>query len=161
MNERDHYFEKAIIFLRETGIETIFQPLDKEHCFLPGMMIDRGRILIDREKLAFPGDVLHEAAHIALVPASERSGLNGEDIGKRRDAAAEEMAAIAWTYAACLHLNIDSSFVFHEQGYKGAASAIADNFKEGKGFGVPILQWLGMTGIEGRNYPDMIKWKRD
>ena len=116
MNERDHYFKKAITFLYQIGIEIIMKPLEKEECFLPGLMIDSGRILIDREKLEFPGDVLHEAAHIALVPASERSMLNGEDIGKRRDAAAEEMAAIALTYAACLHLNIDTSFVFHEQG---------------------------------------------
>ena len=155
------YFEKAIKFLHQIGVETIFKPLDKEQCFLPGLMIDQGRIFIDRDNLAFPGDILHEAAHIALVPADERSVLKGEDIGKRRDAAAEEMAAIAWTYAACLHLNIDPSFVFHEQGYKGAASSIADNFKEGKSFGVPILQWLGMTGIDGCNYPAMIKWRRD
>ena len=154
-------FEKAIEFIREIGIEIAFKPLEKEQCFLPGLNIDKGCILIDRENLEFPGDILHEAAHIALMPASERSHVNGEDIGKRKDAAAEEMATIAWTYAACLHLNIDPSFVFHEHGYKGAASSIADNFKEGKYFGAPILKWFGMTGSGGYNYPAMIKWKRD
>jgi hypothetical protein len=115
---RDNNFEKALSFIKGIGIETAFTSLTEEQCFLPGLFIKNGRILVDRSKLLFPGDILHEAAHIALVPLEERKTLDGETIGKRKDAAAEEMAAIAWTYAACLHLDINPHFVFHEKGYK-------------------------------------------
>ena len=156
-------FEKALDFIHEIGIETGFTTLAGNQCFLPGLLVEKGRILIDRDKMYYPGDILHEAAHIALVPSSERSLLDGETIGKRKDAAAEEMAALAWTYAACIHMKIDPHFVFHEDGYKGDGASLVENFEAGRWVGVPILQWLGMTGKPGDAYafPKMIKWKRD
>ena len=42
--------------------------------------------------------------------------LAGEDAG-------EEMGAIAWSYAAALHIGLDPRVVFHEDGYKGAANS--------------------------------------
>jgi hypothetical protein len=157
------YFEKALDFITAIGIEISFMELGEQLCFLPGLLIQNGRILVDRNKLLSPGDILHEAAHIALVPAMERETLDGETIGKRKDAPAEEMAAIAWSYAACLHLDIDPHFVFHEKGYKNGGASIVENFKEGSIMGVPILQWFGMTGTNGSGivYPQMIKWTRD
>jgi len=160
------FFEKAISFLNEIGIETIYETIDNEDCFLPGFLITKGKIIIDKNKIKFPGDVLHEAAHIAVVSAADRSELNGKDIAKRKDAAAEEMMAIAWSYAACIHLEIDPHFVFHENGYKGDGAAIVENFEKGNYIGVPVLQWLGMTTTstgEGNEftYPAMIKWLRD
>lgn len=159
-------FEKAITFVREIGIEVIYGTIDKEACFLPGFLIENGKIIIDQNKIQFHGDILHEAAHIAVVPAEERSLLNGKNIGKRKDADAEEMMAIAWSYAACIHLKIDPHFVFHKNGYKGAGAAIAENFKSGNYLGVPVLQWLGMTTTSPEKekqfiYPAMIKWLRD
>ena len=156
-------FEKALTFLREIGIETHFCSLVEESCFLPGLLIKAGRILIDAEKLLYAGDVLHEAGHVAVVPSAERTSLHGPLIGQRKEAPAEEMMAIAWSYAACVHLDIDPSFVFHESGYQGGGASIAQNFREGNYFGVPLLQWLGMTGCagEGAVYPAMDKWLRD
>lgn len=159
--EQSQYFEKALGFIHSIGIETSFEHLEEEECFLPGLLICNGRILVDRENLAYPGDILHEAAHLALVPAAERDLVAAGEIGKRADAAAEEMAAIAWTYAACRHLDIDPAFVFHEHGYRGDAVSIAESFEQGRGFGVPILQWLGMTGKDGYEFPAMAQWKRD
>lgn len=76
---------------------------------------------------------------------------------------AEEMMAIAWSYAACVHLGIDAKFVFHDNGYKGGGSSIAENFKEGRYFGVPVLKWVGMCNNpeEENGYPKMIKWLRE
>lgn len=78
------------------------------------------------------------------------------------------MMAIAWSYAACVHLELDPYFVFHDDGYKGGGSYIADNFKEKKYFGLPMLQWVGMTVDEKKAeqlkvspYPSMIKWLRE
>ena len=154
-------FEKALVFIHSIGIETRFRTLEKEG-FLPGLLIEEGRIIIDREQLLYPGDVLHEAAHIAVVPSNERKELTGAAIGQRKDAPAEEMMAIAWSYAACQHLAIDPHFVFHKEGYKSGGAAIVENFSQGRYIGVPLLQWLGMTQSEGENsYPCMIKWLRD
>jgi hypothetical protein len=42
--------------------------------------------------------------------------------------AAEEMMANCWSYAACVHLKLNPYFVFHEEGYRGGGSYIANNF---------------------------------
>lgn len=160
----DHHFEIALHFIHAIGIETEIRTLEHEECFLPGLLIEQGKIIIDRNKLSYPGDILHEAAHIAVVPGEERSSLSGKTIGARKDAAAEEMMAIAWSYAACIHLDIDPEFVFHKDGYKGGGASIVTNFREGNYFGVPMLQWLGMTSANPFNnkplYPVMDKWLR-
>jgi hypothetical protein len=160
------FFERAISFIHEIGIETTYAAIDNEDCFLPGLLITKGRIIIDENKMKFPGDILHEAAHIAIVPSAERKDLDGKNIGIRTDAAAEEMMAIAWTYAACIHLEIDPHFVFHEHGYKGGGGAIVENFENGNYIGVAVLQWLGITSTstgkdDGITYPGMKKWMRD
>lgn len=158
--------EKSLAFLQEIGIPVNYRSIDEE-CFLPGLLIENGSIVIDKEKWKYPGDILHEAGHIAVVPAEERKTLNAAAIAGRTDHAAEEMAAIAWSYAACLHLGIDPYFVFHKEGYHGGGESIADSFNQGQYFGVPILQWYGMTAEPhmtektGRNaYPDMAIWLR-
>src|SRR6476659_315301 len=140
-------FEKAVRFLREIGIEILTGTIDTESSFLPGFFIEKGKIIMDKNNIKFPGDILHEAAHIAVVPSADRSLLDGKSIGKRKDAAAEEMMAIAWSYAACMHLKIDPHFVFHENGYKGGGASIVKNFEKGNYIGVPVLQWLGMTTV--------------
>lgn len=155
-------FEKALEFIRDIGIEVELRIIQDDHCFLPGLLIDHGRIIVDRDRLQFPGDILHEAGHLAVIPAEERKSISGPAIGRRKDAPAEEMMAIAWSYAACIHLGIDPSFVFHEKGYRGGSNSIIENFREGRYFGVPVLEWLGMTTTSGSIiYPDMIKWIRD
>ena len=155
---------KSINFINEIGITTEYKVITSDVCFLPGLLIEQGKIIIDRDKLRFPGDILHEAGHIAVVPAAERYVLDGPAVGERKDAPAEEMMAIAWSYAACIHLDIDPTFVFHVEGYRGGSASIIENFSAGRYFGVPVLQWLGMTASFGSSagvYPCMIKWMRD
>jgi hypothetical protein len=163
----DEYLSICISFLNEIGIETKFEKLD-EPCFLPGLSIRNGSIIIDREALKYPGDVLHEAGHIAIVPAAERPALTASAIEKREHREAEEMMAIAWSYAACMHLSLDPYVVFHDDGYKGGGSYIADNFSNKNYFGLPMLQWKGMAADEKNAallnippYPYMIKWVLD
>jgi hypothetical protein len=156
--------DRCILFLNSIGIETVFKNIDYES-FLPGISIEDGVIVIDKEKFKYPGDILHEAGHIAVVPLDERVTLNAQSIEKRSGRESEEMMAIAWSYAACLHLNIDPYFVFHENGYKGGGNYIADQFNAKQYFGVPMLQWIGLC-VDEKNaanlhvdpYPKMIKW---
>lgn len=165
--DKQPLLEKCIIFLNEIGIKTLFKPI-APGSFLPGLSIENGMILIDLEKLAYPGDILHEAGHIAVVPAAERHELNAENIENRTQREAEEMMAIAWSYAAAVHLGLDPHFVFHDHGYRGGGSNIAENFMQKKYFGLPMLQWIGLTKDEKNAaalhidpYPHMIKWLRD
>ena len=150
-------------FLREIGLEVV--PCDlPEPCFLPGIQIDQGRLLVDESRLLYPGDLLHEAGHLAVIPAENRTGLHGSvttDLG-------DEIGAIAWSYAAALHLEIDPAVVFHPNGYRGSSDTFLANFNEGRYVGVPLLQWMGLTLEENPArerelppYPHMLKWLRD
>jgi hypothetical protein len=159
-------FETAVSFIHSIGIDIHFSLLADE-TFLPGLSIEKGSIIVDESKLLYPGDILHEAGHIAVVPLNERNTLNAATIGKREQHAAEEMMAIAWSYAACIALDIHPYFVFHDNGYKKGGQSIADNFAAGQYFGVPVLAWLGMTidpfqssEDKTRAYPYMLSWIR-
>lgn len=163
----DEYLATCISFLNEIGIETKFEKLD-EPCFLPGLSIRSGSIIIDKEALSYPGDILHEAGHIAIVPAAERAALTASAIEKREQREAEEMMAIAWSYAACMHLGLNPYVVFHDEGYQGGGSYIADAFNNKCYIGLPMLQWIGLTADEKNApelntapYPHMIKWLMD
>lgn len=167
MREPAIELDKAIAFIRSIGITVEFVTIDEE-CFLPGLSIKNGVILVDRDRLTYPGDILHEAGHIAAVPFEERPSLNAATIGTRDENAAEEMMTIAWSWAVCLHLGIDPGFVFHPHGYKGAGPHIAAEFAAGRYFGVPMLQYAGMTAIPTKNnkgevgvYPEMVRWVRE
>lgn len=158
--------DRCIRFLESIGIPVEFRPLH-DSCFLPGLAIAGGRLLVDREKLAYPGDILHEAGHIAVVPAAERNTLNETSIAERPHREAEEMMAIAWSYAAAVHLQLDAGFVFHEHGYRSGGPHLAEIFTKGQYFGVPTLQWVGMTyerpdaaDPERPVYPAMLRWMR-
>src|ERR1700690_1026720 len=135
-----------------------------EHEFLPGLGIQNGILTIDEPSLLYPGDLLHEAGHLAMLPPSQRAqaGANMGGGGGR------EMAAIAWSYAAAIHLAIPLEIVFHEAGYRGGAQAILENFAAGRYIGVPMLEWATLTAT-GKNaqalgvppYPAMLRWLRE
>ncbi len=126
---------------------------------LPGIDVRHGRLLVDPETLGWPGDLLHEAGHIAVTDPAIRETLETipHDPG-------EEMATIAWSYAAALAADVDPRLVFHAAGYRGGGGWIADNFAEGRYMGVPLLQWFGMTrerSDEGLAcFPAMLRWLR-
>jgi hypothetical protein len=161
MTSLDPTARKIIDFIRSVGISVTAAPIERE-TFLPGIDIVAGQLLLDPEKILYPGDLLHEAGHIAVTAPEERAAMNGNVGASSKMREAEEMMAIAWSYAACLYLNIDPHYVFHEYGYKGDGADIVKNFGEGRYFGVPVLQWVGMTQESGEYaYPNMIKWVRD
>src|SRR5262249_39163660 len=120
---RDPLVESMATFLRGIGLPVEHATLDAS-AFLPGLALDAGRILIDEEKLLSPGDILHEAGPLAITPAAERAACDG----KLAVGGGEEMAAIAWSYAAALHLGIDPAMVFHPHGYRSGSDALLENF---------------------------------
>jgi hypothetical protein len=162
-NHKDALLEVIIRFLLDIGFQIRKAELIQQ-TFMPGITVDQGVILIDEAKLLYPGDLLHEAGHLAVIPAEKRRRAQG-DVGKK---ASEEMMAIAWSYAALVHLGLEPSVVFHEGGYRGWSGALIENFTSGRYIGVPMLQWVGLTADEKRAeekgikpYPGMIKWLLD
>jgi hypothetical protein len=153
---------KIIAFLREIGL-TVESGSLPEPTFLPGLTLHDGALIFDESRLLYPGDLLHEAGHAAVVTPDRRRTLH-LDVGIN---GSEEMMAIAWSYAAALHLEIDPAVVFHPAGYHGGSDSILTNFSEQRYFGVPMLEWSGMTYDKKRAlekgvlpYPHMLLWLR-
>lgn len=151
-----------IDWLREIGLSVRFAELEADS-FLPGVTLEAGGLVVDRERLLYPGDLLHEAGHLATMLPARRAvtGCNaGSDMG-------DEMAAQCWSYAAAVHLRIAPEMVFHSSGYKGSAETLIEVYRDGK-VGVPLLQWMGLT-LDGKRaaeacvpaYPHMIRWVRE
>lgn len=129
--------------------------------FMRGMTIVEGTLWIDEEKLVHPGDLLHEAGHIAVTPAEQRPLLGG-DVKKAGHGGGEEMAAIAWSWAALNHIGLAPEVVFHPQGYKGGSQSLIETFTNSAGFGYPLLRaWLMCESPEHKDgYPKMHRWLR-
>ena len=157
---------KILQFLDEIGIVYNMEPIIGD-TFLPGLKIRNGTLIIDEARLLYPGDVLHEAGHLATMPPQIRITMD-DNLEDNDLHTGGEMMAIAWSYAACIHLEIDPHIVFHEYGYKEGGAYIVENFSEGRFFGVPLLQWCGMAYekkfAEQNNtkpFPHMLKWTCD
>lgn len=147
-------------FLDKIGIGYQEERLE-EITFLPGVKISRGRLLIDQDKLRYPGDVLHEAGHIALTPPKERQQLSGNITEGHPEKEGEEIGVLLWTYLAASEMELDTKVVFHDGGYKGEAEWINQNFERGEYIGLPLLQWMNMVSIEANTTPPkVINWLR-
>jgi hypothetical protein len=160
---RNRQTERIVEFLRRIGLAVEFRPID-EPTVLPGMVVRSGGLVIDEAHLLHPGDLLHEAGHLAVLPRADRARADG---GLSRDGG-NEMAAIAWSYAAALHIGLAPEVVFHADGYRDGSDALLENFREGRYLAVPLLQWMGLTLEPDRAaergcepFPHMIRWLRD
>jgi hypothetical protein len=144
--------ESIAAFLAQAGIPLAVTPLTGPS-FVPGLAIEAGVIQIEPGGAAYPGDLLHEAGHIAVAEPARREVLSevGTDGG-------EEMAAIAWSVAAARACDVPLEVLFHADGYKGGAAELVADWEAGQPFGVPLLTWYGMTTVQG--FPAMSRWLR-
>jgi hypothetical protein len=148
-------------FLTEIGLENQEARLPKS-TFLPGLLIDGGRLLIDPARLLYPGDMLHEAGHLAVTPAAERAQMTGNVMANKPEQHGidgDEIAAMLWSYAACQALGLPPEVVFHPQGYRDQSAWILDNFRQGNYTGLPLLVWMGLTTTD--SFPRMTRWLRE
>ena len=166
-NFQNDLTRKIAGFLNDIGLRAIPAKLDGK-TFLPGILVQNGQLLVDEEKLAFPGDLLHEAGHLAVAPAHLRACLSDEIIVPEVNLDVLETQAIAWSYAACRHLELDPRIVFHENGYKGQSESLLLNFSLGVFVGLSGLEENGMAFSEGKAresgvlpFPEILKWLRD
>ena len=151
---------RILDFLGTVGIEVVAGEIGDS--LLNSMTVRHGTIIVDPAIPAWPGDLLHDAGHVAMTEPSMRKQLD-----KVSDDPAEEMGAIAWSVAAAIAIDIPLETIFHEAGYKGASQNYIDSFRNDPSIGVPFLAWLGMTaeprwaaerGIAA--FPAMQRWLR-
>ncbi|MGZ8174167.1 hypothetical protein [Methylobacter sp.] len=135
-----------------------------DNVILPGILIDKGVLVVDETKLKYPGDLLHEAGHLAVMEGVQRNILYN-DVSKN---AGDEIAVLAWSWAALVHLNLPPEVVFHPDGYKGESDWLIDIFSNGSNLGVPLLQWMGLTAepskaekLGWKAFPQMQRWLRE
>lgn len=119
------WLQKAAAFLNEIGIKAV--EVDRVKGFLPNCRITHGSI--EYSRACDVSDLLHEAGHIATVPAQFRSYLDGDvGVGQKRmldeikemDLHPDEKLnravmqcsdpeATAWSWAVAEHLEIPSA----------------------------------------------------
>jgi hypothetical protein len=152
---------RILAFLDRIAIPVVFEAVVGD-TFLPAMAVRGGALVVDPQRLTWPGDLLHEAGHIAVTDPALRPALDSVP-----DDAAEEMAAIAWSYAAAVEIGIDAAVVFHADGYRGGGANLAENFTSGRYFGEPMLHYFGMSVMPRHAaeqgvppYPHMLRWLR-
>jgi len=161
--EKKRLITLLVNFLQEIGLTVNFF-IEEEPGFLPGVHIKNGGLSIDPDQILYPGDILHEAGHLATLPYSIRYELDGKLPNTDTHQGAELMT-LAWSYAVALHLKIPASIVFHEHGYKGDSQNLIDNFEQGRIIGLPLLQYYGMAYDEQnakrlgvKPFPHIVNW---
>ncbi|MDF7774908.1 hypothetical protein P1X14_06605 [Sphingomonas sp. AOB5] len=161
MTFEDPIVARIVAFIESVGIPVIVEPVGDD-VLLPGATVRHGALIFDPATLPWPGDLLHEAGHIAVTDPVLRDTL--EEVSQDQ---AEEMAAIAWSYAAAIEIGIDPAIVFHEGGYKGGGANFLSSFDGNGGIGVPMLQYYGMTAearqaaaLDRAPFPAMARWLR-
>lgn len=154
-------------FLEDKGIPLI-ETKHSEDTFLPGLRLGPNCIYVDYGNLKYPGDLLHEAGHLAVATSENRAKSGTAEQSPEWPDAGEEMAAILWSYAAALETEIPLDVLFHSDGYKGGSEWLKQSFTDGHYIGLPMLEWIGLAfgpKLAAENnvapFPHMVKWLRD
>jgi len=157
MNFDKTILNRIVTFLNLIGIKVIDSNLDND-TFLPGLDLKGHTILMDKSTLQYPGDLLHEAGHIAVTETHVRPLIGTSEMESDWPSQSDEIAAILWSYAALHHLQLDPKVVFHLDGYKNASDWFIEQFTSETYMGLPLLSWMGFCDRE--TFPEMKKWLR-
>jgi hypothetical protein len=166
MNPSDAY-TLIHTFLTSIGITVEERTLSSD-TFLPGLALGPACICVDPAQLSYPGDLLHEAGHLAVTTTAQRNAIGTPALEEPFPTEGEEIGAVLWSYAAAMHIGLPLEVLFHPDGYKGQSEWLIDSFRSGTHIGLPFLEWAGLTlgpqraAAEGKEpFPAMLKWLRD
>lgn len=156
------YLSAIVAAIEIVGLSVRWGPV-ADDIQLPGIRIVDGGLTVDTERLLYAGDVLHEAGHLAVLPPSERASVSGT----LPSDGAQEMAALAWSFAMVQRFDLPLDVVFHD-GFKAGGSSLRETFAAGHLLGQPMLQYWGMTRLDPDDperahlplYPEMGLWLR-
>ncbi len=161
-----HY--RAIFdFIARIGLE-IRETALPDGTFLPGIALRDGGVRVDPAKLRWPGDLLHEAGHLAVLPTAMRPQANDDAPEVEGIDHAGELEAMAWAYAAAVELGLPLEALLHDGGYHGKSRELLQMYAFGVYPGLRGLCESGMAAAPGFTpdcgdvrYPRMLKWLRD
>ncbi len=138
-----------------------------DDAFLPAIRIENGGLVFDAQQLRWPGDLLHEAGHIAVTPPAGRPGLGDALAAAEAAPHGGEVEAMAWSWAAAVHLGLAPEVLFHPEGYKGQSVGLMLTYSQGVYPGAFGLAQTGMTLVGAAAvaagvapYPNMLRWLR-
>lgn len=164
--EKPTYLQQILQFLKEIEIPVVETTLPND-TFLPGLDLGANCILVDYEQLKYPGDLLHEAGHLAVTTPEQRHAIGTDQLQQPFPNDGEEIVALLWSYAAALHIGLPLEVLFHPDGYKGQSDWLIETFESGTHIGLPLLEWMGLTLSpalalsEGKEaFPVMQNWVR-
>jgi hypothetical protein len=156
--------DTVVQFLRSIGLVVEPAALHGD-TFLPAVRIVAGGLHYDPDRLLAPGDLLHEAGHIAIAPADTRPTLCDALDGQQPGAMTDEVEAIAWSWAALVHLGLPGEVLFHPAGYKGQSAGLLMSYSLGVYPGAAGLARLGLCDLPAQAavngtqpYPFMHRW---
>ena len=162
-----NHLDSIVAFLTEIGLPVREDKIPDE-TFLPGLCISNGTLLFDRTRLKWPGDLLHEAGHLAVTPAAQRHKLDDRLSGQEEAPYAGEIETTAWSFAAAAHLSLPLTELFHSGGYRGCGDRLVFTYSSGCYPGAAGLAHAGLTaiGADARAagvppYPHMLRWLRE
>jgi hypothetical protein len=158
--EREEVIARCYSFIRSIGIEIEERVLDGK-TFVPGITIDAGRVIVDRDKMKYPGDLLHEAGHIALLLPEARRHMNGDATGGNKENEGYELGVLVWSYFAAKKAGVPLKAVFHPDGYKGDSDWLVENFTNKKYIGLPLLEWMKIARRAPDGSVEVTSWLRN
>lgn len=163
--ERVALAHRVMSFLRGIGLAVTEAPVPPDS-FLPGLRIVQGGLQVDLDQLRWPGDLLHEAGHLAVVPAALRATM-GDALAELPPVPhAGEIEATAWAWAALRHLQLPSEVLFHDGGYHGRSQGLRTTFELGVYLGAAGLVSAGLAATPAQAlagaapYPHLMIWLR-
>lgn len=163
--------DKVITFIQSIGIKVIKVDVI-QHTFIDGVKIVNGCIHITENTKV--SNLLHEAGHLAIIPANLRHLADGDldDAFKkifeitsklphdhpiqRVLIQCSDVEATAWAWSVGCHLGIPHSEIIDEEDYEGEGGNIRFMLSCGKYFGINGLAASGMTTT--RTYPRLEYW---
>lgn len=154
-------------FVHEIGLKIEERTLP-EDTFLPGLELGSECIFVDPQQLKYPGDILHEAGHLAVTTPDQRKAIGTANLEEPFPTDGEEIASVLWSYAALKYIGLPVEVVFHPNGYKGQSQWLIESLTSGNYIGLPLLEWMGLTFTPekaaelGKNaFPQMERWLRN
>lgn len=174
--------DAAIQFLNSIGIATTSSP--GATGFLPGVKISGGALFVDPS--CHISDLLHEAGHVAIFPATYRHLMSGnisnaqramfDDLRKRdidpdsqiyRAAIqSSDPEATAWAWAAGVHLGVEQDEIVLSHQYEGDGESIRLGLALGLYIGIHGLAHAGFCSVNRMTaaytgkplYPKLAMW---
>lgn len=167
--------QQAIIFLKGIGFNTERGEVTA-NSFVPNITIKNGEIVYNEEALV--GDMLHEAGHLAILPAKYRSicqanvGRSVAEIWKHADAAGElevdspmyraliqasDPEATAWAWAAGKEIGIAEEEIIPDFQYQGTGEEIRSMLSARCYLGINGLRAAGMLDSV-KTFPKLTRW---